>query len=388
MINLLFARLLGADGSGKLYYTINNFSVIALLVSLSLESGITYFLAKKEINEKELATLSFTWSFIAAGLATIVLILFKNNFFSATAYNTSLYSFLFIAGTLLTSFFSALFYGRKNFLYPHLIPAIINVAVLFSCGGLLLAKKQDTGVYISIYFFSFFITGLVLCILYHTKHSLRFRFQKIAATGFHKLFRYSGLAFITNIIAFFAYRIDYWILKSFSPQIITDAALGNYIQVTKLVQLFLFAPTIIATIVFPTAASGSGKEFNQNMKRTSVQLLVLNVLACGIILLTGRWLFGFLYGNSFSFMYMCFVYSIPAILSITVVRVLSSYFAGTDRIRYNLAGSLTALIIITLLNFWLIPLMGINGSALADSAGYLAYMSLLLFFFSKERPAL
>jgi O-antigen/teichoic acid export membrane protein len=252
----------------------------------------------------------------------------------------------------------------------------------------LLLKEENKAILVTLFFAGFLVTGLALFILYHYKYPPQLLFKKISESSLRKLFRYSGLAFITNIIAFFAYRIDYWILKSFSPQTITNAALGNYIQVTKLVQLFLFAPTIIATIVFPTSASNTDKEFNRNLKKSLGQLLLLNTFACGIIIAAGKWLFVFLYGNSFSLMYMCFVYSIPAILAITIVRVLSSYFAGTDRIRYNLAGCLVALSIITLLNFLLIPLMGINGSALADSAGYISYMSLLLFFFSKEKKAL
>ncbi len=58
LVNILFANLLSASGSGELYYTINNFSAIALLASLSLESGNTYFLSRKEIDDTELATLS------------------------------------------------------------------------------------------------------------------------------------------------------------------------------------------------------------------------------------------------------------------------------------------------------------------------------------------
>ena len=380
---------MGADGSGELYYTINNFSVITLLVSLSLESGITYFLSRKEVDEKELLTISFIWSLVAAILATVFLLLFQSNYFYSTQYNTPVFSFLFIAGILLTTFFSGLFYGRQNFLYPHLIPAIMNFSVLLFCGGLLLAKKQnDTNDLVIIYFAGYFATGVALSILYYFKYSLLFSLKTISKNTFIKLLRYSGLAFITNIIAFFAYRVDYWILKAFSPQIITDVALGNYIQVTKLVQLFLFAPTIVATIVFPASASGNTPEFHKDFRKMIWRLLLLNILASGVILIIGKWLFTFLYGKSFSLMYMCFVYSIPAILAITIVRVLSSFFAGTNRIRYNLAGSLIAFIIITLLNFWLIPLMGINGSALADSAGYLAYMVLLLVFFSKERQVL
>jgi len=58
LVNLIFANLLNAAGSGELYYSINNFSIITLLASLSLESGNTYFLSKKEIANEELTTLN------------------------------------------------------------------------------------------------------------------------------------------------------------------------------------------------------------------------------------------------------------------------------------------------------------------------------------------
>jgi len=85
---------------------------------------------------------------------------------------------------------------------------------------------------------------------------------------------------------------------------------------------------------------------------------------------------------------MCFVFSVPAIMAITVVRVLASYFAGANKIKYNLVGGLLALIIVTLFNFALIPSMGINGAALADSLGYIFYMVFLLTFFNKTSKQL
>ena len=112
---------------------------------------------------------------------------------------------------------------------------------------------------------------------------------------------------------------------------------------------------------------------------------LLNLIGCGLVLIAGKWMFTFLFGASFSLMYMCFVFSIPAILSITIVRILASYFAGTNRIKYNFTGSLIALIVIIFLNLLLIPLMGINGAALADSAGYISYMVFLLILFGRNR---
>jgi O-antigen/teichoic acid export membrane protein len=343
---------------------------------------MTYFLSRKEINEKELVTISLLWSLIAGGLAAALLIFSRNDYFSTTRYSTFGYSFLFITGMLLTTYFSGLFFARRQFTFPHLIPAIMNIIVGLFCGVLFISeKKTDTSTMVTVYFASFIVNGIVLSILYRSKYSTTFLLHLPEKSTVIKLLRYSSVAFIANIVSFLAYRVDYWILKGFSPRIITADAMGNYIQVAKLVQLFLFAPTIVATVVFPTFASGNDLSLNKEFKKMIWRVLLSNIAACGAMLIAGRWLFTFLYGNSFSLMYMCFVFSVPAILAITVVRILASYFAGTNRIKYNLAGGLIALVVIVVFNFLLIPLMGINGAALADSAGYTACMLFLLLFF-------
>ncbi len=344
---------------------------------------MTYFLSKKQIDEKELITISLLWSFIAGALVTFFLIFLSNEFFSTIPYNKPLYSFLFISGTLLTTYFSGLFFGQRQFFYPHLVPAIVNIIVSLFCGWVLITKRQsDIPTAMTIYFASFIVNGIVLCILYHSKYSATFLLRLPGKSTIIKLFRYSAVALVANVVSFLAYRVDYWILKGFSPQIISNAALGNYIQVAKLVHLFLFAPTIVATVVFPTSAAKTDLKFNKEFKKMIWRVLVLNTAACFVLLISGKWLFTFLYGDSFSLMYQCFVFSAPAILAISVTRLLASYFAGTNRVKYNLTGGLIALVIIVLLNFSLIPLMGINGAALADSVGYISCMIFLLVFFS------
>jgi len=73
LINIFFSRLLGASGSGQLYYTINNYAVVALLSSLSIESAMIYFLSRKEIDDRELVVFSLVWTLIAGCLATWVI---------------------------------------------------------------------------------------------------------------------------------------------------------------------------------------------------------------------------------------------------------------------------------------------------------------------------
>ena len=67
-----------------------------------------------------------------------------------------------------------------------------------------------------------------------------------------------------NIVFFLVYRVDYLFVNA-SP-VCTAADLGNYIQVSKLGQLLLIIPQIIASVIFPRTASGiERKELNNTL---------------------------------------------------------------------------------------------------------------------------
>ena len=61
-------------------------------------------------------------------------------------------------------------------------------------------------------------------------------------------------ALAANVVFFLVYKVDYMFVN-YSP-VCTAADLGNYIQVSKLGQMMLIIPQIIASVVFPRTASG------------------------------------------------------------------------------------------------------------------------------------
>src|SRR3569623_1696753 len=72
LVNIVLSRFLQAPAAGKLYYLTSIFSLMQLLVSLSLESGITFFASGKIIKFNKLLWLSVAWSFVI-GLAVLVI---------------------------------------------------------------------------------------------------------------------------------------------------------------------------------------------------------------------------------------------------------------------------------------------------------------------------
>jgi len=390
ILNVLLAQLLGAAGSGAFYYLINNYSVFALVASFSLEAGIIYFVAGNKMSEKPLFVFSVCWTLAVSTLVSCAFYFFHQKNFGQPAWQSPATVFAFICGTLFTTYFSALFTAHKQFVLPLVIPASANILVAFFCAHALLVRdhKDESGIVTTLFFLSYPVSGVLLGVIYYLRRRLTALFHWPAAGDVKLLFRYSGLALLTNIIAFLALRIDYWIIEYHIPRLVSVAALGNYIQVSRLLQLFLFAPTIIAGIVFPLSAAGTTPEAKKQITRFTLSAVAINVFLCLFLIIFGKQLIPLVFGRSFTDAYMCFVFSVPAILSITVVRVLAAYFAGANLIKYNLVGGLIALVIITGLNFLLLPFMGINGAALADSAGYMAYLAYLLYMLSRYKSRL
>jgi hypothetical protein len=97
LVNMLIARVMGAADSGAFFSTTNNLSTL-ILSSLSLESGLSFHLSRKNISEQDAAGLSIAWSVGAAVLSALVVL-----FISDISIGFAL---LFISGNLLIGLFS------------------------------------------------------------------------------------------------------------------------------------------------------------------------------------------------------------------------------------------------------------------------------------------
>jgi O-antigen/teichoic acid export membrane protein len=149
----------------------------------------------------------------------------------------------------------------------------------------------------------------------------------------------------------------------------------------------MILPAILASAIFPVSA---GKQNNSNLvsnvQTLSRALTLLFFSGCVLLALTGNWLFPFVYGSSFSSMYVVFLFLIPGILSLNVLTLLNAYFAGKNQIRINIYGALFSLCIIIAGDFLLIPRFGIRAAAIVSSIGYLCNTIFALYYFYKHYP--
>ncbi len=376
ILNLFISRYFGADYFGEFFYIINFFSFFILAFSLCLEAGLGFYVAKNEVNNSHAALFSIFWSLISSLFIIIILFSFKKTFLNIDQ-NILRIAFYYLAGTFLITFFNALFNAKHYYILPNIITIVLNISLCFFP----LLHSSHKPLFQNYFFVSVFLQGVLMAISYLIIFKATLPLQAFNKFVLLKVLKYSSMSFVANIIFFLVYRVDYWFLNYFS---IDAIAFGNYVQVSKLVQMFLIIPSIIATTVFSVTAKGDENLVIKNIPQLSRIIFFSVIVICTILAIVGKWLFPFIFGITFTQMYIPFLLYIPGIAAIATLYSFAAIYSGSNRITTNIIGSLLALIIIVVGNIIFIPIAGINAAAAVSSSGYVLYEVYVLIQFKKE----
>jgi O-antigen/teichoic acid export membrane protein len=281
---------------------------------------------------------------------------------------------------MLISFGNAFCYSKYRFILPSLVSIAVNIMLILVLIGGNYSSGNIPFDFISIYFYSFLLHGIILFITLLLKyHSIKLSFH-LSREQIKKIFHYSSYAFIANVLFLFISRVDYLFVKRYC----SPADLGNYIQVSKIAQMFFILPSMVSTVIFPVIAGGFKGSMQSRIRKVSKILLLGYSFCCLVLAITGKWLFPALYGQSFISMYVPFLLLIPGILAISGLYPYTAYNSGNNRISINIKGSVLALALIIIGDILFIPPYGIKAAALISSAGYCVYHFYVVSVFKKE----
>ena len=376
VLNVLLARVFEAAGAGSVFFIINNLSLLILVLSFSLEAGLGYYAATGKIENVQAGLLALVWCLVMSSISFCIFSFY--NLSLPIGLNLKFPAVFFIAGNLLISFYSALYFAKENFFLPNFLLLIINLLliVLFIPP---LNERITQRELLYAYFAGFLVQGILITVFYFSKSNRgTYKFPVIA--DLKLVMKYSGAAFLGNIIFFLVYRIDYWFVETWC----SAADLGNYIQVSKIVQWFLVIPSMIGTVIFPLTAIGKNTMMVEKVALSSRMLLGLFSIICLGLSITGFWIFPFIFGDTYSAMYPVFLLYIPGILALVSLYPVSSYHAGINRLDINIKGCLLALLVIITGNWLFTPSYGIYAASIASSVGYIVYFIYSLHNFNKR----
>ncbi|HXO76022.1 MAG TPA: polysaccharide biosynthesis C-terminal domain-containing protein, partial [Puia sp.] len=277
----------------------------------------------------------------------------------------------FIPGQLLITFFMALFYSKESAGLPNMILTAVNIVLIAAAGS--------SG-YLTLYFTGILLQGVIMAIVFLLKYGKDKQQGLPDQALLKKLFHFSLIALVANIAFFLVYRVDYWWVKHYC----TPDELGNYIQVSRLGQMILVLPGLLAGAVFPGTALGKGQHMPDHLARMSCIAVPLFLSLFVLAALSGRRLFPMLFGRSFDKMYVPFLVILPGIFFLSLLALLSAWFGGLRRPGVNAAGALAGLLVIITGDLLFIPRFGIIAAAAASTAGYFTCLLWSLLAFRKE----
>jgi O-antigen/teichoic acid export membrane protein len=384
LLNIVLSRYLQAAGAGWVYFLTNLFSLYVLVGSINLDSGFTFYGANKTIPYPALAW----FGLLVTLLASLLLIpVFKYYFFhnpiaTVPISRTVSYGAYYTVGIILGNLFTVLFYAQKNFSTPNICLGIINYLLV----GLIIYLSKthaETATIVNIYFIFFTVQGVVLAVVFFWQNNF-YSFQLPSLPQFRLLLKYSLIAMAGNFIFFLVYRIDFWFVEHYR----TQAELGNYIQASKIGQMLLIVPQILASVVFPQTAEGlNEKTIKQNIliiSRLMIQLfLVLIVLA----FFFGKLVFVTVFGSTFYSMHLPFLLLLPGILALAILTLFSAYFGGSNRIKVNVFGAAVALVSMVVGNYFFTFRYGIVAAAIISSISYSINLFFSLYIFFKTEKS-
>lgn len=380
VLNILFARYFAAATTGWVFYLFTVNAFIIQLFGLSLDSGVAYYTARKSIREGRLINFSLIWTVIVSMITCVMYLVYAYVYPERVEYPI-FYPVAFVAGNMLISFGNAIFYSKYDFITPNILSTVVNLTlIIFLLYSFEYSKVEMPIAFVPVYFYSFLVHGLILFLLLFIVSKQERFLLGLSSRAVSKVFRYSTYAFAANLLFLGITRIDYFFIRYNC----SADDLGNYIQVSKIAQLFFILPSMISTVLFPFVASGSEPQIKGNIHRLSVRLLMVYAGACAVIAASGYWLFPFVFGPSFSKMFIPFLLIIPGILAISGMYPYTAYFSGQNKIIVNIKGSLFAFLFIVIADYLFIPKYGIKAAAMISSVGYLVYYYYVAMVFKKE----
>ena len=373
-VTVLMVRLLGTKGNGFYSLFIANTTIIALVISFSLNSGLLYYTAR---NEFAPAVLFNTVIIILIIQLILVLIaerifhaVFGFSFYADINYpGLAFWGCIYLGALFLNGYLTAIFIGNKWFDTLNVLTVIANIIFVIVFGYLLFKKNlfsfQHTMLILKIYILLIVFQALLNLVILLKKIRFSFRFTFLKLNECKRILTYAGIAFFCNFFQFLAYRMDYWFIDYFQDK----EELGLYALASRLNQVLWLVPMTIAGVIIPFTVTASAELICK--VKVILRLLFSGYIMLGIILaIVSPLIIPLIFGNSFYGTVRPFIILLPGVIIFSITTVLSAYFAGINRQDINFKISFFCFLVILLGDFFLVPKFGKEGAAIASCIGY------------------
>jgi O-antigen/teichoic acid export membrane protein len=377
IMNLVIARLYGAELYGRFIYIYTFISFFPSLTSLGLRNGLIYFIPKYTNNDdNEKRNTLITNSFILTSLLSVIVIItivLNSDFISTSLLNNSelsplikMMSPLIILLTLNT-ISQGVFRGKmeirdfiigKDLLMPSI--KLVIVTALYFLGlrieGLIIGYYIGFGVLVTYYLFKIILNN-----------NIKFKDVKLKNRKLiYTTFKFSLPLFLTGFLAFFVNKTDTFMIGYF----LRDADVGIYSIALKIGTMSGFILTAFNTTFAPMISNlyeqDKIKELASIYKIITKWILTINLIAFSLFILFSNEIMLF-FGQEFTSGAYALIFIGVGQIANVMVGPAGYLNTMTGKPQYALYTNIIVLILNITLNYLMIPIYGINGAAIASA---------------------
>jgi len=383
LVGLFIAAVSGTETFGIISLMVVNAAVFSIISGLGVDSAIVWHGASQRLNSEKI----FSFTFFSALLQVILFLIVSLLFYKMTSrlllsqqhyFDFYSYEMIYFSGLILIDKYTSLFYASHRMENCNRLLAGIT---LFCMIAIVLIRYKILSINLppfSLLCFTTFIQGIGLVVLFHA--TSRWSFVRISTDDLRSLFNFSIIVFITNLVQFFAYRADYWLINYFRG----ESELGIFSQANRFAQMLWVLPNILAAMLIPLIAA-PGDDFNERGVVRLIRVInYFNLLAIGVILLIALFTYDLFLPANFSNGFFPLLLMIPGYYFFCMNILLAAFFSSRRLLWVNFIGSAICFIVIILADLILIPAFGIRGAAIADSIAYSAAAIFSVISFMRE----
>jgi O-antigen/teichoic acid export membrane protein len=372
LTGLFIAAISGTEIFGIISLMVVNAAVFSIVSGLGADSAIVWHGASQKLSREKLFSFAFFSAFFQVLLFLIVSLLFYKMTHKLLLSQQHFFSFyvfelIYFSGLILIDKYTSLFYAshrmedcNKLLSGVTLVCLVLIVLIRYKILNLNLHP-------FSLLCLTTFIQAVGLAILFHTENN-GVRIVRISTQDLRSLFNFSMVVFITNLVQFFAYRADYWLINYFKG----ESELGIFSQANRFAQMFWVLPNILAAMLIPLMAAPADDFDEKGVVRLVRVVNYLNLLAIGVIVLIALLAYELFLPSSFSAGFFPLLLMMPGCYFFCINILLAAFFSSRRLLWVNFIGSSICFVVIIITDLFLIPAFGIRGAAIADSIAYSA----------------
>jgi O-antigen/teichoic acid export membrane protein len=383
LVGVWVIRYLGPSDYGILAYAQSFVALFAVIATLGLDNVVIRELVKNKTTRDKLIGTAFCLKLMGA-FGVLAILAVAVNFTSNDRF-TNIIVFIIASGTIFQSFNVVDLYFQSKVMSKYvvyvnmitlLITSLVKIALVFI--------KAPLIAFAWVALFDSFIMAMGFLYIYikYSKFKIQnLKFKRETATS---LLRESWPLLLSGIVVTIYMKIDQIMIK----EMMNAEAVGQYAAAVKLSEAWYFIPVAIVSSVFPAIINA--KKISEEFYYARLQMLydLMFWMAIAIALpmtFFSDWVVYLLYGSQYNQAGSVLMIHVWAGVFVFLGVASGKWLLVENLQRYTMINTTIGAIINIIINFILIPKIGVNGAAWATLISYFAAAYLFLFFPKKTR---